>query len=107
MKNSPQTCKTDVIHANRRFNMKPQTHCIANQINFTRSDWQCMRLYKEHLGLNIKNTRVRARAEVSCGRYDVFPCCGGRKYVPCCLYPGGSKTFDLRGEMFNPGDDVG
>ena len=64
--------------------------------------------YKKHLGLdvNIKNARVRARAEVSRGRYDVFPCVVGR-YVPCCLYPGGSKTFDLEGEMFNPGDDVG
>jgi hypothetical protein len=32
--------------------------------------------YKKHLGLdvNVKNARVRARAEVSCGRYDAIPC---------------------------------
>ena len=46
-------------------------HCIANQINFNRSDWQSMRLYNEHLDLdvNVKNARVRARAEVSYGRF--------------------------------------
>jgi hypothetical protein len=59
--------------------------------------------YKKHLGLdvNIKNARVRARAEDSCGCYDAIPCVvvGGREYVSC-FYPcfGGSKTFDLGGE---------
>jgi len=43
--------------------------------------------YKKHPGLdvNIKNARVRARAEVSCGHYDAIPMvCGDRN---CVHYP--------------------
>jgi hypothetical protein len=71
--------------------MKLQTHCIANQINYTRSDWQCMRLYKEYLGLdvNVKNARVRARAEISFGRYNAIPVYGGWN---CSRYPRGLSS---------------
>jgi hypothetical protein len=43
--------------------------------------------YKKHPGLdvNVKNARVRARAEVSCGHYKAIPMvCGGRN---CIHYP--------------------
>ena len=43
--------------------------------------------YKKHLALivNIKNARVRPRAEVSCGHYKAIPMvCGGRN---CIHYP--------------------
>jgi hypothetical protein len=66
--------------------MKLQTHCIANQINFTRSDWQC----KELLGLdvNIKNARVRARAGVR--RRNAIPVVCG--YRDCSCYPRGLSS---------------
>jgi hypothetical protein len=45
----------------------------------------CQRFYryKKHLGLdvNVKNARVRARAEVSCGYIAIPVLCGGRNCV--------------------------
>lgn len=41
--------------------------------------------YKKHLDVNVKDARVRARAEVTCGRYNAISLvCGGRD---CSRYP--------------------
>jgi hypothetical protein len=43
--------------------------------------------YKKHLGLdvNVKNARVRAPAEVTCGVYNAIPCVVGGGN--CSFYP--------------------
>ena len=54
--------------------------------------------YKKHLGLdvNIKNARVRARAEVSCGRYNAIPVvCGDGNYS--CYPHSRPDSFNSRG----------
>lgn len=52
-----------------------------------------MHIYKEHPGLmvNIKNARVRARAEVSFGRYNAILVYGGWN---CSRYPRGLSSVD-------------
>jgi hypothetical protein len=58
--------------------------------------------YKKHLSLdvNVKNARVRARAGVSCVRYNAIPLCGGVRDYSRFLYPlcGPDSDFKSTGD---------